>query len=323
MKIKNALIVGSSGFIGANLVKRLKDQGYFVVGSDIVAPQEIIPDRFIEWDWRHKEQELPFFDELIYHFDEVYALHCLMGGMGFIGDEKRHGYDIAVGSTQMIANLIWWCKRCQPDWTTVFYSSSACVYNQNLQETSNVTALKESDAIPANPDLLYGWQKLFSEKMFQYSGLNVRIARFHNIFGEHGIFDGGKEKAPAAICRKAAMAKDGDSIEIWGSGQQTRSFLYIDECLQGIEKLMASDYSGPINIGSDELISINDLAKMVIEVSGKKLSIKNVPGNVGVMGRNSDNTLIKDVLNWRPSQPLRSGIEKLYSWVNKQINGNV
>jgi nucleoside-diphosphate-sugar epimerase len=317
---KKILIVGSSGFIGSNLVAKLIGEGHFVVGSDIVEPKYCEPSVFKNWDWRYNEHELPFIDEFIYKFDEVYALHCLMGGMGFLGDEKKHGYDISVGSTQMLTNLIWWCKECVSD-AKVFYSSSACVYNQDLQKESNVVALRESDAIPASPDLLYGWQKLYAEKMFLASGLNVRITRFHNIFGKWGTYDGGKEKAPAALCRKVAMAKDGDEIEVWGTGYQTRSFLHIDECLEGVERLMNSDYKQPLNIGSDELVTINQLARMVIEISGKKLSIKNIEGNVGVQGRNSDNTLCEKILGWRPTEELYSGMEKLYSWVNEQVNG--
>lgn len=310
------LIIGSSGFIGSNLSKKLESEGKHVVGIDIVEPKYYHPKEFYLRDMRYAGEDI--FKGVSY--TEIYNFHCLMGGMGFIGDEVKYGYEIGVGSTQMIINSIEWTKKYQPN-AKVFYSSSACVYNQYLQEDANVTALKEHVAIPAAPDLLYGWQKLFSEKMFSASGLNVRIARFHNIFGEMGTYDGGKEKAPAALCRKVATAKDGDNIEVWGDGLQTRSFLYIDECLDGVERLMNSQFREPINIGSDKLISINDLAKMVIEISGKKLGIKNIKGNVGVRGRNSDNSLIRKELNWSPSQPLRAGIEKLYNWVNKQVNG--
>jgi len=250
--------------------------------------------------------------------EEAYCLACLMGGMGYIGDEEAHGYDIAVGSTQIITNFIEFARMY--DVKKVFYSSSACVYNQSLQEKADAVALKESDAVPAWPDLLYGWQKLYSEFMFMASGLDYRIARFHNVFGKWGVYDGGKEKAPAAMVRKAIIAKDGGEIEVWGPGYQTRSFLHIDEALEGVERLMASDYKKPINIGSDELVTINMLAKMAIDISGKELTIKNVSGNVGVMGRNSDNTLIQEVLGWKPSQPLRIGMGKLYSWIEKQEN---
>jgi GDP-D-mannose 3',5'-epimerase len=253
-------------------------------------------------------------------YNEVYCLACLMGGMGFIGDEEKYGYDIGVGSTQIILNTIENVKKHCPK-AKVFYSSSACVYNQNLQLNSTGVSLKEDDAYPAFPDLLYGWQKLYSEKMFLSSGLNVRIARFHNIFGELGCFDGGKEKAPGALTRKVVMAENGGEIEVWGDGSQSRSFLYIQECLTGIEKLMESEIREPLNIGSDELISINDLAKMVIKISGKNLTIKNVAGIVGVQGRNSDNTKIEQLLGWKPTARLSEGISKLYSWVDKQVKG--
>lgn len=314
--MKRILIAGSSGFIGSNLVDRLQKIGYYVIGADIIEPVYSQPNEFYNIDLRSQEWSNKLIEKTK-DVDEAYCLACLMGGMGFIGDELKYGYDIAIGSTQIITNVIDLCRINNVN--KVFFSSSACVYNQDLQMKSNVTALKESDAIPANPDLLYGWQKLYAEKMFEASGLDVRIARFHNIFGKWGTYDGGKEKAPAALCRKIAMAKDGDEIEVWGDGTQTRSFLHIDECLEGVERLMRMNYKKPLNIGSDELISINDLAKMVIEISGKNLSIKNVEGNVGVKGRNSDNSLIYSTLGWEPSAPLRAGMEKLYSWVSKQV----
>jgi nucleoside-diphosphate-sugar epimerase len=311
--MKRILIAGSSGFIGSNLVGKLQAEGHYVVGIDIEEPKYITPKHFFQFDLRK-----PF--KYNYTFDEVYCLACLMGGVGYIMDEEKHGYDIAIGSTQIITSVIDYCVEQKV--RKVFYSSSACVYNQDLQKEKYSSALKESDAIPAFPDLLYGWQKLYAEKMFMASGLDVRIARFHNIFGKWGTYDGGKEKAPAAICRKAAMAKDGDEIEIWGDGKQERSFLHIDECLEGVERLMNSNFKQPLNIGSDELVSINKLAEMIIEISGKKLTIKNVAGNVGVKRRNSDNTLCEKVLNWRPTEQLYVGLEKTFSWINEQINGN-
>lgn len=309
----NILILGSSGFIGSNLTLKLMKEGHYVVGMDMENPKYVKPDNFILFDLRYS---IPFRPSLVY--DQVYILACLMGGMGYIGDEKKYGYDIAIGSTQIIANSIEYIKKYCGN-AKVFYSSSACVYNQDLQTAS--VNLKESDAIPANPDLLYGWQKLFSEKMMQFSGLNIRVARFHNIFGELGTYQGGKEKAPAALCRKIAQASDGEEIEVWGPGYQTRSFLYIEECLLGVQLLMESRYRQPLNIGSDELVTINQLAQMVIDISEKRLAIKNVPGNVGVTGRNSDNTMCYAVLSWKPKQPLKEGIEKLYRWVNSQVRG--
>lgn len=316
---KRILVAGSSGFIGSNLVDKLQKEGHYVIGVDIELPKYSTPDVFVKWDMRNGWTYSGISSEMVDGIDEAYCLACLMGGMGYIGDEKKYGYDIAIGSTQIIINFIALCKWFNVG--KVFYSSSACVYNQELQTSSNVVALKESDAIPASPDLLYGWQKLYSEKMFEASGLNVRVARFHNIFGKWGTYDGGKEKAPAAMCRKVSMAKNGESIEVWGTGLQTRSFLHIDECLEGVDRLMNSEYSKPINIGSDELISINDLAKMVIGISGKNLSIKNIDGNVGVQGRNSDNTLIQKEIGWRPTSKLVNGINQTFHWINKQING--
>jgi nucleoside-diphosphate-sugar epimerase len=320
VKKKKILVTGSSGFIGSNLVSKLHDEGHYVIGIDIENPKYSTPDKFFNYDLRYNVERWREFNDI--KIDEVYCLACLMGGMGYIGDEEKYGCDISVGSTQIIINIIEWCKQNHPE-SKVFFSSSACVYNQDLQKESKIVALKESDAIPANPDLLYGWQKLYAEKMFMASGLDVRIARFHNVFGRWGTYDGGKEKAPAAMSRKVAMAKDGDEIEVWGTGNQTRSFLHIDEALTGVEKLMSSDYKNPLNIGSDELVTINQLAEMAIEISGKKLTIKNIPGNVGVQGRNSDNTLCQQVLSWRPTEQLYWGMEKLYSWVNEQVNGRL
>lgn len=308
------LICGSSGFIGSNLAAKLESEGHFVTGIDIEYPKHYKPKEFYQRDLRYVGEDVFGRNR----FSEIYNLHCLMGGMGFIGDEAKYGYEIGIGSTQMLINSIEWTKKYQPT-SKVFYSSSACVYNQELQTDSNVVALKESDAIPASPDLLYGWQKLYAEKMFEASGLDVRIARFHNVFGKWGAYDGGKEKAPAALCRKIAMAKDMEEIEVWGTGEQTRSFLHIDEALKGIERLMNSDYCKPLNLGSDELISINDLAKMIISISGKHLRIKNIDGNVGVQGRNSDNTLIYEKLKWKPSDKLFFGIGHTYRWIEKQI----
>lgn len=324
--MKRVIIAGSSGFIGSNLVAKKRSEGYFVIGIDIEKPKYYEPDLFVEWDMRasvwaissaYQKLEKYKYEET----EEAYCLACLMGGMGYIGDEQKHGYDIAIGSTEIVANFIGLCN----DWNVkkVFYSSSACVYNQDLQWTTHPHPLKEADAIPANPDLLYGWQKLYAEKMFMASGLDVRIARFHNVFGKWGTYDGGKEKAPAALTRKVCQAKDGDEIEVWGTGEQSRSFLHIDEALEGVARLMQSNYNKPINIGSSELIKINNLAKMAIEISGKKLTIKNVEGNVGVMGRNSDNTLIYSTLGWKPTKPLREGMEKLFEFINGEINGGL
>lgn len=205
----------------------------------------------------------------------------------------------------------------------LFYSSSACIYPERIQRKTNNIGLKESDAYPAGPDSEYGWEKLFSERLyFSYMrnyGIDVKIARFHNIFGPYGTWQGGREKAPAAICRKIAETANGETIEIWGDGEQTRTFLYIDECLEGIRRLVQSDFSGPVNIGSDELISINNLARMAMGLAGKKLSIRHIDGPLGVRGRSSDNTLIKEKLNWRPSRPLAEGMKITYDWIEQEI----
>lgn len=317
--MKNILVTGSAGFIGGHLVRKLQNLGHYVIGADKEPEKYSNSDKFYQLNLVDPINCYIIF--LANKIDEVYNLACEMGGMGFIGDDK-HSFSIMVESTQIVTNILH--LSVYGGVKKHFYSSSACVYNMSKQKNENVVALKEGDAYPSLPDLTYGWQKLFSEQMYQSvinKGLDIRIGRFHNVFGPEGTWDGGKEKAPAALCRKVAMAKDGDEIEVWGSGIQTRSFLYIDEALEGVERLMSSNYNQPINIGSDELISINDLTKKIIYISGKKLSIKNIDGNVGVQGRNSDNTLIYKTLGWRPTQPLITGIEILYNWVNKQVNG--
>jgi GDP-D-mannose 3', 5'-epimerase len=320
--MKTALVTGSSGFIGGHLVARLIAEGYTVIGADITDFQYVRPHMFRKIDLRDQEKTNDMF--YWHHIDEVYNLACLMGGMGFIGDDQ-HAYDIMVGSSQIVSNILDGCVAGKVK--KIFFSSSACVYNQTKQEQIDSEALKESDAYPAYPDLVYGWQKLFSEQMtktVETKGIDVRIGRFHNVYGPKGIYDGGKEKAPAALCRKVATAKNGDQIEVWGNGQQQRSFLYIDDCIEGVLRLMESDYSEPLNIGSSELVSINQLTKTIIDISGKHLTVKNIPSpHVGVKSRNSDNTLIKEKLNWTPGISLEEGLSKTYHWINKQIHGRI
>ena len=316
---KRILIAGSSGFIGGHLTKYLKQQGHFVIGIDIEQPKYESPTVFYNYDLRNQLLCRRVFDAHN-NIDEVYNLACLMGGMGYIGD-KSHSYDVMVGSTQIVANIIECCIDFKVKKT--FYSSSACVYNMYKQETVDNVELKESDAYPAMPDLIYGWQKLQSEIMYESArlqhGLNIRIARFHNIFGEEGTWDGGKEKYPAAISRKVAQSKDGDTISIWGDGLQTRTFLHISECIIGIMKLMESDVFEPLNIGSDELVSINQVAEMVIKLSGKQLSIEHdFTKPQGVRGRSSDNNLIFEKLGWKPESKFIDGIITTYNWIKNE-----
>jgi nucleoside-diphosphate-sugar epimerase len=316
-KKNKAVVFGGGGFIGSHLVKRLKLEGYWVRAIDLKKP-EFSPsqaDDFIVGDLRDPSTTR----QATQNMDEVYQLAADMGGMGFISG--KHDADIMHNSALINLNTVSACQHSKPK---IFFSSSACVYPQHNQNDPNNPICTESSTYPASPDSEYGWEKLFSERLYQSFArnytLNIRIARFHNIFGPEGTWRGGREKAPAALCRKVAEAQNNNQIEVWGPGDQTRSFLYINECLEGIRRLMQSNISCPINIGSDEMISINDLAKLIISISNKNLHLKNVPGPEGVRGRSSDNTLIKQQLNWSPSEPLRNGISTTYQWIEQQIN---
>lgn len=317
--MRKALVCGAGGFIGGYLVNRLKEDGYWVRGVDIKQNEfdNCNADEFIIGDLRNPTVVDSVVSE---DLDEVYQLAADMGGAGFVFTGENDA-DIMHNSATINLNVLDNIRR--KGVKKVFYSSSACIYPEFNQADPENPSCVEETAYPAQPDSEYGWEKLFSERLYlSYSrnfGIKVRIARFHNIFGPMGTWQGGREKAPAAICRKVAETKDGGSIEVWGDGKQTRSFLYIDECIEAVRRLMDSDFTGPVNIGSEEMISINDFAKLVIGISGKSLSIINIPGPEGVRGRRSDNALILENLRWAPSQPLRIGIEKTYAWINNQI----
>jgi len=318
---KKALVCGAGGFIGSHLVKRLKKEGYWVRGVDLKYPEFNLTqaDDFVIGDLREQSVVRRVVDM---PFDEVYQLAADMGGAGFVFTGENDA-DIMHNSALINLNMVEACYKRNVK--KVFYSSSACIYPQERQVKPDSSSLKEEFAYPANPDSEYGWEKIFSERLYlnfhRNYGMDIRIARFHNIFGPEGSWNDGREKAPAAICRKVAMTKDEDEIEIWGDGSQVRTFLYIDECLEGMRRLMDSDFMGPVNIGSDERISINGLVKMVADIAGKNIKIKNIPGfkALGVRGRSSDNTLIKEKLGWAPDYPLRRGMEKTYAWVEKMV----
>ncbi len=317
--MKKALVCGAGGFIGGHLVKRLKEEGYWVRGVDLKENEygNMDADEFVIGDLR----DIQIVRNVVTaELDEVYQLAADMGGAGFVftGDNDS---DIMHNSALCNLNVLEEVKN--KGIKKIFYSSSACMYPEYNQMDPDNPKCSEDSAYPAAPDSEYGWEKLFSERLYltyeRNHGIDVKVARFHNIFGPQGTWDGGREKAPAAICRKVAMAQGGDHVEVWGTGKQTRSFLIVDECVEGVRRLMESDFSGPVNIGSEEMISIQDFTKMVIDISGKDLSIKNIEGPTGVAGRNSDNALIQEKLGWAPSQPLRTGVETTYNWIVERI----
>lgn len=335
--MKKALVCGAGGFIGSHLVKRLKLEGYWVRGVDLKYPEfsETSADEFMIKDLRkleNVESSLLIDEGCEKGFDEIYQLAADMGGAGYIFT-GQHDADVMHNSATINLNVAHVAVKFKNK-PKVFYSSSACIYPAYNQEDPENPKCTEESAYPAAPDSEYGWEKLFSERMYlsfaRNYGLNVRIARFHNIFGPEGTWHGGKEKAPAAMCRKVAEANSGESIEVWGDGKQTRSFLYVEECVEAVRRLMDSEFSGPVNIGSEEMISLNDFAKMVISISGKDLHVKNIEGKefegkygfkcpVGVRGRNSDNTLIKEKIGWDYTQTLKQGMEKTYLWIKHQV----
>jgi GDP-D-mannose 3', 5'-epimerase len=314
------LVCGAGGFIGSHLVKHLKNLGHWVRGVDLKKPDfsDSEADDFIVGDLRKLDVVEKVFDSDI---EQVYQLAADMGGAGFIFTGEND-FEIMHNSGLININVCDVARR-RDGIKKIFYSSSACIYPEYNQLDPENPKCDEASAYPAAPDSEYGWEKLFSERIYltlmRNKGIQVRIARFHNIFGPEGTFQGGREKAPAALCRKVILS-DGE-MEVWGDGLQTRSFLYIDECIEGVMRLMESDFVGPVNIGSEEMIAINDLAKMIIGVSGKDIKIvnKDVP-QIGVRGRNSDNALIQEKLGWKPSLTLESGIRKTYSWIESQLS---
>ena len=318
--MNKALVCGAGGFIGSHLVKRLKSDGYWVRGVDLKLPDfsETFADDFMIGDLRDQHFVSRVIDQ---HFNEVYQLAADMGGAGYIFTGENDA-DVMHNSATINLNVL--DASYRRNIKNIFYSSSACMYPEHNQLDPQNPNCREDSAYPANPDSEYGWEKLFSERLYlaynRNHGMNCRVARYHNIFGPEGTWQGGKEKAPAALCRKVAMAGSDDSIEVWGDGLQTRSFLYIDECVEGTIRLMRSDFEGPVNIGSEEMISINNLGQMIIQLSNKKIKIKNIPGPLGVRGRNSHNELIEQKIGWKPEQPLIEGIAKTYEWIAKQVD---
>jgi nucleoside-diphosphate-sugar epimerase len=317
--VKKILVTGAGGFIGSHMVRCLKDEGYWVRGVDIKKPEFVrsCADEFVLVDLRNEEGAR----RVTRGMEQVYNFAANMGGIGFITKVKA---DVTHDNVLINANMLKACVENNVE--RFFFSSSACIYPQELQkDDSYVADLRELDAYPAQPDSPYGWEKLFTEimcKSFEEDyGLKNRIARYHNIYGPEGTYKGGREKAPAALCRKVAMAKDGGSITIWGNGKQIRSFLYIDDCLEATKLLMESDCKEPLNIGSDEAITINELADMIIKISGKNIEKKyDLTKPIGVRSRNADITLLKKKLNWQPKVTYQKGLEKTYRWVEKQVN---
>ncbi|MGH8050670.1 MAG: NAD-dependent epimerase/dehydratase family protein [Arenimonas sp.] len=318
--MSRVLVLGAGGFIGSHLVKRLKSEGHWVRGVDLKNPRYAASpaDEFQVADLRIYDNVLAALDG---GFDEVYQLAADMGGAGFVFTGE-HDADIMHNSAQINIHVLDVARKNKIG--RIFYSSSACMYPEHNQLDPDNPKCNEASAYPAAPDSEYGWEKLFSERLyFAYArnyGMTVRVARYHNIFGPEGSWHDGREKAPAALCRKVAMTLDGDVIEMWGDGKQTRSFLYVDECVEATLRLMRSDFAGPVNIGSEEMVSINQFADMIMAIADKKLGVKHIPGPTGVRGRNSDNHLIREKLGWAPSLPLDQGLRKTYAWIAEQVD---
>ena len=335
--MKTALVLGGGGFIGSHMVKKLKKEGFWVRAVDLKHP-EFSPthaDDFVQGDLQDQQLVEEVFNCPIHpeqNWDEVYQFAADMGGAGFVFTGENDA-DIMHNSALVNLNVAHESVK-QGNVKRLFYSSSACMYPEHNQLDPDNPNCSEGSAYPAAPDSEYGWEKLFSERIFlafmRNKGLEVRVGRYHNIFGPEGTWEGGREKAPAAMCRKAATTEEGGSIEVWGPGSQTRSFLYIDECIEATQSFMRSNFTGPVNIGSEEMIAINDFAKMAIAVSGKNIGIHNIDGKefekkyghpcpIGVNGRNSDNTLFEEKMGWKVKQPLLDGMKKTYEWINTQV----
>jgi nucleoside-diphosphate-sugar epimerase len=319
---KAALVCGAGGFIGHHLVKRLKREGFWVRGADLKFPRfsETEADDFMVGDLRDQCFVRHVIDR---RFDEIYQLAADMGGAGYIFTGE-HDADVMHNSASINLNVLH--TAYSRNNKRIFYSSSACMYPEYNQLDPENPNCAESTAYPAAPDSEYGWEKLFSERLYlaygRNHGMEVRIARYHNIFGPEGSWNDGREKAPAAVCRKVATVPNGGEVEIWGDGKQTRSFLYIDECLEGTLRLMRSNFSGPVNIGSDEMVTIDRLVEMVAGIAGKSLQKRHIDGPTGVRGRNSDNRLIREKLNWSPSTVLVDGLRPTYAWISSQVMRN-
>ena len=317
--MERVLVTGAGGFIGHHLVTYLKQRGYWVRGVDLKEPEytSIDADEFELLDLRRWDACL----QATRNVEHVYALAADMGGMGFIS--ANHA---TILHNNALINLHTLEAARVNGVTRYLYSSSACIYPEHLQTSADVKPLREEDAYPAAPQDAYGWEKLVSEKLCEYYtgqyGLETRIVRFHNIYGPYGTYEGGREKAPAAMCRKVAEVEPGGSIEIWGDGEQTRSFCHVDDCVEGIYRLMQSDYRDPLNLGRDEMVSINELAQLVVDISGKQdITFRHVDGPQGVRGRNSDNTRLREVLGWEPGITLAEGLAPTYRWIEKQVRG--
>lgn len=314
--MKKVLVCGAGGFIGTYLVENLKAKGYYVIGADLKLPlySETACDKFYQLDLRLRENVETIFTNQI---DEVYQLAADMGGAAYVFSGS---FDADIMHNSSLINLNILDAMVKHKVNKVFYSSSACMYPAYNQEDPNNPNCSEASAYPANPDSEYGWEKLFSERLYlSYArnyGIEVRIARFHNVFGPRGSWNNGKEKAPAALCRK--VLESAGEVQVWGPGTQTRSFLYVDECVEGIQRIMHSDYNQPLNLGSTRMISINDLVLLIAKLAGKTVTLKNIPGPIGVMGRNSDNALIQEQLGWAPVDDLEAGLHKTYTWIKEQ-----